>query len=328
MAILYSGFSGTYAFDSSFKLLEDRLFRQELIVEKCLALERNEWLPEERELLARYGKEKVLFLGFKLEPVEGVVFTQDLAKLEKASRIVSNELSLKIAKKKLKEMPPEDWLISQSSNLIEDLNKATNLLSKRLREIYSIHNPEFSRAIEDHEKFAEAVAESSRHELLRQIGLDESLSMGSEISMADKAAIKLLASEIKSLFILREAEKEYLEKAMEIHCPNVKAVAGSLIGAKLFALAGTLKRLSEMPASTIQILGAEKALFRHLKTGARAPKYGVLFNHPLIQTSRKENWGKIGRALADKIAIASKVDYFKGNFVGDKLYSGLERRFK
>ena len=110
-------------------------------------------------------------------------------------------------------------------------------------------------------------------------------------------------------------------------CPNTKAICGAYLGAKLIEHAGSFKRLSEMPASTIQILGAEKALFRHLKTGAKPPRHGLIVNHLLIANAPDSMHGKIARALADKIAIASKVDYFKGNFIGDKLIKELEQKF-
>jgi nucleolar protein 56 len=76
------------------------------------------------------------------------------------------------------------------------------------------------------------------------------------------------------------------------------------------------------------VLGAEKALFRHLRTGAKAPKYGILHEHPLISQAKKPEHGKIARLLADKIAIAAKVDFFKGKFVGNKLKKDIERRLK
>ena len=114
---------------------------------------------------------------------------------------------------------------------------------------------------------------------------------------------------------------------MDELCPNTKAVCGVLTGAKLIEHAGSLKRLSEMPASTIQILGAEKALFRHMKTGAKPPRHGIIVHHPLIAKAPEKIHGKIARALADKISIASKVDYFQGKFIGDKLKKELEDKF-
>jgi nucleolar protein 56 len=115
---------------------------------------------------------------------------------------------------------------------------------------------------------------------------------------------------------------------MEKVCPNMLVITGSLIGAKLMDQAGGLKNLMEFPASTIQLLGAEKALFRHMKTGAKSPKFGFLHEHPLISQNPKQIQGKIARTLADKICLAVKVDYFKGEFIGDKLLKKIEDKFK
>ncbi len=115
---------------------------------------------------------------------------------------------------------------------------------------------------------------------------------------------------------------------MKDYCPNITVVAGVMVGAKLIALAGDLKRLILFPSSTVQLLGAEKALFRHMKTGARVPKHGIIHEHALVAKASKENKGKAARALADKISMAAKIDYFKGEFIGDKLKKKLEERFK
>jgi len=122
-------------------------------------------------------------------------------------------------------------------------------------------------------------------------------------------------------------EEKYLERKMTELCPNMTAVAGYLIGAKLLAYAGSTKRLAELPSSTIQLLGAEKALFRHITRNSLPPKYGVLHEHPMIARARKQDHGKVARLLADKISIASRVDYFKGAFIGDKLKEEIEKRF-
>jgi nucleolar protein 56 len=152
--------------------------------------------------------------------------------------------------------------------------------------------------------------------------------MGGEVGNEDMEQIRHLALQINELFGLRKKEQEYLEALMKRVCPNIKAIAGATIGARLLEQAGGLKKLMEMPASTIQLLGAEKALFRHMKTGAKAPKFGFLHEHPLILKHPRKMQGKIARALADKLSIAVKIDYFKGKFIGESLLKGVEARFK
>ncbi|MBI4438443.1 hypothetical protein HY640_00760 [Candidatus Woesearchaeota archaeon] len=328
--ILYSNHTGSDAFDEKLNLIDKRLFTEQETTEKCLALERNEWLPEEKELIRLHANGKAYFLGFKKEKIEGVTFTQDIKKLETAARQSSFEKTraklIWITKLKVRNSTGKDLLIMQASSAIEDLNKAANLLAKRLREWYELHNPEYSQSVEDHEKFCELITSRQRSELLKSIGLSEDKSMGAELKQNDIKAILTLAQELKTLYNTREEQKQYLEGLMKQECPNTQAVAGSLIGAKLITIAGSLKRLSELPASTIQVLGAEKALFRHIKTGARPPKFGVIHSHPLIQNTRKEQQGKTARILADKIAIAAKVDYFKGEYIGDKLAKEAETK--
>ncbi|MBR9691977.1 NOP58 family protein [Candidatus Woesearchaeota archaeon] len=228
--------------------------------------------------------------------------------------------NLEETKKKLREAVKFDDFIVQAINNIDEINRIANTLVKRLREWYEFYNPEFSRSIFDHEKFVEAIISGEVKK--------ETDSMGAELSKEDMAAVLNLAEEIDSLYKLKEKQEEYLEKLMQKNCPNIAAVAGYLIGARLIAIAGDLKRLVRFPASTVQLLGAEKALFRHMKTGARAPKYGVIHEHPLVTGVGMKDKGKVARGLADKISIASKIDYFKGEFIGDELRKKLEERFK
>jgi nucleolar protein 56 len=110
--------------------------------------------------------------------------------------------------------------------------------------------------------------------------------------------------------------------------PNVRAVAGALLGARLIAIAGSLQTLAMRPASTIQVLGAEKALFRSLKTGARPPKHGLIFQHTLLHDAKRWQRGKIARVIAGKLAIAARADAFGGQFIGDKLKADINKRLE
>jgi nucleolar protein 56 len=193
------------------------------------------------------------------------------------------------------------------------------MVAKSLREWYELYNPEFSRSVEDHEKFAELITTKTKEQLLNEINLTKLESMGAELEQKDLTPILKLAKELKGLYELKEQQIKYLESVMESYCPNLTALAGALIGANLLRIAGSLQKLAMFPASTIQLLGAEKALFRHLRSGARSPKYGIIINHPFVINAPKEKKVKIARSLAGKIVIAIKVDLFKGQFIGDKL---------
>ncbi|MCK4521945.1 MAG: hypothetical protein KAU20_05190 [Nanoarchaeota archaeon] len=227
--------------------------------------------------------------------------------------------NLEETKRKIKASVTDDLLIVQIINNIDDLNKIINILAKDLREWYSYYNPEFSKEIQDHARFVELIL-SGKDKKIKQ-------SMGAELSKEDLKPIFNLAKKIKDVFEFRDEQEICLEKMMKKVMPNATAVAGSVIGARLLQHAGSLKRLIMLPSSTVQLLGAEKALFRHIKSGSKCPKYGVLHEHPLIMKANRKDHGKIARALADKISIAARVDYFKGKFIGDELIKGLEERF-
>ena len=228
------------------------------------------------------------------------------------------EQNLKETKQKIKDSVNDDNLIIQTINCIEELDKTSNLLLRRLREWYELYNPEFSKKFADNNKFIEILNEKTDKK--------NKTSMGSDLSEKELEPIYDLAKQIKDLYELQDRYDRYLEIIMKRHCPNITYIAGCLIAAKLLEHAGSLKRLSIMTASTIQLLGAEKALFRHMKTGARSPKHGIILQHQFLQRSKPKNRGKAARALADKLSIAAKVDYFKGDFVGKHIKEELEKK--
>ncbi|HIH39935.1 TPA: NOP58 family protein [Candidatus Woesearchaeota archaeon] len=230
-------------------------------------------------------------------------------------------------REKLKAAVTEDWLVLQASTGLDELDKAINLLVKRLREWYELYNPEFSHATEDHFRFVTLILTRKKEDLLREIKVKDT--MGADLPKSDLDAIFNLAKHIKLLYELSKEQEAYLESMMKKVAPNIAATAGVLIGAKLISLAGSLERLSKFPASTIQILGAEKALFRHLRNKNNLPpKYGILHESALVSKVRPINKGKMARALGDKISIAAKVDFFKGKFIGNKLTEQLDKRCK
>jgi nucleolar protein 56 len=135
-----------------------------------------------------------------------------------------------------------------------------------------------------------------------------------------------MSRKVLELYAVRQSLEKHVEIIMDEVAPNTKAIAGSLLGARLIAIAGGLLNLAKLPASTMQVLGAEKALFRSLKTKARPPKHGIIFQHPLIHDAKRWQRGKIARALAGKLSIAARVDAFNGNYAGDEIKADLEKR--
>ncbi len=237
------------------------------------------------------------------------------------------DLNLKLTKQSIKDSINYDNLIIQTISTINELDKTANLLSKRLREWAALTLPEFEHSIGHHEKFAQLIKDKSRKELLKQLDIKESETMGSKFQEQDLRPIKLLATQVTNIYDLRHKQEAYLEDLMQEYCPNFLSIAGPTIGAKLFEQLKSLRKLALAPSSKIQLLGAEKALFRHLKTGARSPKYGIIFSHSLIQRAKPKNKGQVARTIAAYLSRALKVDFFKGEFIADKLKEQLEKKF-
>jgi nucleolar protein 56 len=216
----------------------------------------------------------------------------------------------------------QDALIIQASNALEDLDKISNNIAKRLREWHALYDPKTERSFSDHDQFVSAIV----HEALSP---QESRSMGGQLSEQDLRALRDLAKLADQTIAQRRALITYIEERMRDIAPNISAVATPTLGARLLALAGGLQRMAYMPASTIQLLGAETALFRHLRNRrSKPPKHGIIFNHPLLQRSPPRMRGKVARTLADKISIAARVDHFHGEFVGDRLLSEAEAKVR
>jgi len=316
---VYSNCIGTFLFSESSEITDKKLFSDVIAANK--KLENNEWTEEEKQLVSG---QKILFLGIKNTKLENVVFTNDLRKLEAVEKALQGyedeirEAILTIAKKQIKESVGEDELIIQAANAIQELDKTMSMLTKRLREWNGLQNPELTANINDNVKFVKEVMENSK--------LSE---MGAELGAEDKAEINELAKTIEQLLQLRLTYEKYLEGKMKTVCPNVLAVAGAAIGAKMLAGAGSLKRLATLPASTVQLLGAESSMFKFLrKKSKKMPRFGILHEHKLIASANEKVKGKRARLLADKISIAARVDYFKGKYVGDKLLEEIERKSK
>jgi len=265
-------------------------------------------------------------------------FAKDVKELGLWNRNVSMELA-KLRVKGTAEM--RDLVITQAIQTLDDLDRTVNLFMGRLREWYGIHFPELDRLIEKHETYArlvmnlgyrdtfsfEALAkEALPKERAENIAAVAKNSMGAEIAEQDYAEIQALSKNVLELYELRRNMESYVDKTMEKVAPNIRAIAGALLGARLIAIAGSLRSLAMRPASTIQVLGAEKALFRSLKTGARPPKHGLIFQHALLHDAKRWQRGKIARVLAGKLTIAARADAFGGKFVGDALKADIDKR--
>jgi nucleolar protein 56 len=235
-----------------------------------------------------------------------------------------------------------DLHLVQAIQALDDTDKYLNITATRASEWYGLHFPELTQMLQDNVALCKLISEVGTREAfssenlagrgftdkkVEAILLARDRSKGGTISESDIGRVKTLASLAVQLSTLRGGLNDYVESQMKRIAPNVSEVAGATIGARLMAKAGGLDRLSSMPASTIQILGAEKALFRSLRTGARPPKHGILFQHAAVHTAPKWQRGKIARTLANKIAIAARVDYYRGS-EDPSIRAGLDKRLE
>lgn len=248
---------------------------------------------------------------------------------------------LKRAEKSVSEsIKSRDVLLGGVSRLIETLDKEINNIGERLEEWYSVYFPELKA--EDKEKYARMVLEIDRKnidkkELAKIIGQKKAdriaekagKSLGAELPENDLGEIKVLASHQLSTVKLRKRYISYQDALADEICPNMARVCGADIAAKMIAHVGSLKKLALLPSSTIQVIGAEKALFKHLKNKkVPPPKHGIIFQHPYISSSPKRVRGKIARALSNSITTAAKADAFTKRNISEKLKNDLDKRYK
>lgn len=245
-----------------------------------------------------------------------------------------NQLMSKInilqAKKDIKSAIGRDQLIMQANNSIEELDKSINIIMERLREWYGLHFPEMNRIVTDHMKYAKTVEQFGGRSSIKDPELShfKESSMGADFTKEDIKAVQELASQAVSLFKIRDKTAEYMEALLKEVAPNVNEVAGSSLTAKLISSAGGLEKLARMPSSTIQLLGAEKALFRHLHGRGKSPKHGVIINHQYLKNAPIKMRGKIARLVASKISIAAKMDFYSKKYNGKELKKELEEKIK
>lgn len=232
-------------------------------------------------------------------------------------------LSHSLSRHKLKFSPDKvDTMIVQAIALLDDLDKELNTYAMRVKEWYGWHFPEMGKIVNDNLAYARVIlsmgmrtsaAEADLAEVLPEeietaVKAAAEISMGTEITREDLDNIQALAEQVVSFTEYRAQLSGYLSARMAAIAPNLTALVGELVGARLIAHAGSLMNLAKSPASTIQILGAEKALFRALKTKHDTPKYGLIYHASLIGQATGKNKGKIARMLATKATMGIRVD--------------------
>ncbi|XP_068446632.1 nucleolar protein 58 isoform X3 [Clinocottus analis] len=232
-------------------------------------------------------------------------------------------LAHSLSRYKLKFSPDKvDTMIVQAICLLDDLDKELNNYVMRCREWYGWHFPELGKVVTDNMAYCKSVrkigdrtnvAGSDLSDILpeeveAEVKLAAEISMGTEVSEQDIGNIRHLCDQVIDITEYRTQLYDYLKNRMMAIAPNLTVMVGELVGARLISHAGSLLNLAKHPASTVQILGAEKALFRALKTRKDTPKYGLIYHASLVGQTSAKNKGKISRMLAAKAALAIRYD--------------------
>ena len=234
-----------------------------------------------------------------------------------------------------------DLHVIQAVNSLDEVDKVANALSSRIKEWYGLHFPELENIVDSIEGYARIVLSGRRNDLTvesfaeagfpseksEMLLVAASKSRGGEISDKNLEMVQSIAEKMISCYNLRRDLEEVIEDDMNKTAPNLSAILGASLSARMLARVGSIKRMATLPASTIQILGAERALFRALKTGSEPPKHGLLFQHPMVHAAPRWQRGKIARAIASKAVIAVRVDvYNEGEGLNSTLLEKLNIR--
>ena len=337
--------AGFIAFDEDLQIADYKLFTEDEVVSNLIKIEENEILDEEIELINGIKMDsiddKIIIETTKrksqykeLENYENIevktpnkggehlrsnienVFEEiGFSKSQNEITQIYEKLSIYKIKKSSQE---EDKLLIQAINSVDDIDESISKLVERIRDWYTIYFPEMD-TISNNETYIKLIAESeNREDILENFNehfteeIEEST--GADIEEDDLLMLKSFAESVYSLQKSRKELETYIDSKMEAIAPNLRDLLGSTLGAKLIAHIGSIKRLATYPASVIQIMGAEKAIFRHLKTGERPPKHGLIFQHPSVRGAKWWNRGKIARNLALKITLAVRKDVFSGEY--------------
>ncbi|MBW3581831.1 MAG: ribosomal biogenesis protein [Euryarchaeota archaeon] len=245
------------------------------------------------------------------------------------TRLLREALLLLAVREANLDLAQRDRLVVQEVRALDDIVRSANLLAERMREWYAIHSPEAVGAIPDHADLARLIERHGSREGLAGEVAGITMDLGVPFPEADERIMQEFATGLRTLYDTWARIEKRITDAMEEIAPNTSIVVGPMLGARLIAGAGGLERLAVLPSGTVQTLGAENALFRHLKEGNPPPKHGTLYQHEAVNRAPRWQRGKISRALAGKVSIAAKVDAYgedKSGDVGRTLLEGFRIR--
>ena len=319
---------GFFAFDSANELIAEKLFPQDEIIERLAEIDNKQIVTVEIEIieevlkdydeviiesnkrLSDYNNERI---KIQTPNQAGDYLRSSYDKFDlNNDEITEIYRNLAIYKIK-KESASEDKHLIQAVNSIEEIDETISKLIERIREWYALYFPEMD-VIKNNETYIKLISQNKTKEEIIKAKPDafpnNIIDIDEDINLEDLEIMNNYANSIYELQKSRKNIEEYIDHKMESIAPNLRLLVGPTLGAKLISHAGGIKRLAMYPSSTVQIMGAEKALFRHLKSGDRPPKYGMIYQHPKVRGAKRWNRGKIARMLAGKISLAVRRDVF------------------
>ena len=319
---------GYYAFDSDNQLICEKLFPDSDIIDRLIEIDEGKITLEEAEIINELSPDYTQIIIESNKRLSD--YNNPKIKIENPNSageylrshydefgINTDEISavyqnLAIYRIK-KQSAGEDKHLIQAINSIDDIDEAISKLIERIRDWYALYFPEMD-TVKNNETYIKLISQNtSISEIVKakpDAFPDDLIDFEEDINPDDLAIMNDYANSIYELQKTRKKITEYIDAKMKSVAPNLSLLVGSSLGAKLISHAGGIKRLSMYPSSTVQIMGAEKALFRHLKSGDRPPKHGLIYQHPEVRGAKWWNRGKVARLLAGRISLAVRRDVF------------------
>lgn len=221
-----------------------------------------------------------------------------------------------------------DRFMMKAVEYLDENNNNFNAEMERFRDLYQLHFPELEKEITDDEHLIRILSNGINRDNLDSFSSMSEDSTGAPLTEVDEEMIEQIHSNLEDKLDTRKELEEYIEEIAEEEMENLGKLLGPLLAARLVSLAGGLEELAKKPSSTVQMLGAEKALFRYLKGEGTPPKHGILFQHSFVNSLPENKRGKMARFLANKAAMAARLDEYGDKFKGDSLREECREKFE
>ncbi|AOV94712.1 hypothetical protein AQV86_02190 [Nanohaloarchaea archaeon SG9] len=238
------------------------------------------------------------------------------------------EKALSDTKEELRSEVDRDRILVKAVKQLDQLNDNINTEVERLRDWYSLHFPELDEEISDNEHFVKILSRGINRNELEAFSDMAAASTGMELTEEDEKMIEDMVKSISDRMKLRDQIENYVSNGVKEEMSNLSKLLDPLLAARLVGLAGSLDDLAKKPASTVQMLGAEKALFRYLRGNGTPPKHGIIFEHEFVNQLPEDSRGKMARFLANKASIAARLDNYGDKEKGEQLREECREKFQ